>query len=67
MSPRKDCTAIEVDEGDDGHDTDPAFVVLTFHHGLGKSTRIDVDYDQARGLINTLGDHVMFVGARPGQ
>lgn len=51
VPPRKDTTAFELDEGEDGHDTDPRFVILTLHHGLGRMTRSDIDIDMLRDLV----------------
>lgn len=45
--PRKPVTAWEIE---DEFDEDGRFHVLTFHHGLGEMTRLDLSIDDLRDL-----------------
>lgn len=53
MPPRKSVTAWEVEPMEENGDE---FFVLTFHHGLGKMTRLDLDAEDLHDLGRALTD-----------
>lgn len=55
LPPRKGVTAFEVGPFEENGDE---FFVLTFHHGLGRMTRLDLGDDDVRDLARALTDIV---------
>lgn len=51
--PSKGVTAFSVEAMEENDDI---FVVLEFHHGLGKSTRLDLGLEEINSLIGQLRD-----------
>ncbi len=51
LPPRKPVTAWEVERFEENGDE---FVVLTFHHGLGKMTRLDLGDEDLHDLTRAL-------------
>lgn len=51
LPPRKDVTAWQIEPMEENGDE---FYVLTFHHGLGKMTRLDLGDHDVESLIATL-------------
>lgn len=49
--PRKGVTAWAIEPMEENGDE---FYVLTFHHGLGEMTRLDLDAEEVRDLAETL-------------
>lgn len=62
-SPRKPVTAWEWTEGEDGFDDDPPFAIVTFHHGLGKKTRLDLSIEDMADVRDMLAAAIE--GVRP--
>ena len=51
LPPRKGVTAFEIEPMEENGDE---FFVLTFHHGLGRMTRLDLAADEVQNLIQAL-------------
>lgn len=51
VAPRKDVTAWEIEPMEENGDE---FFVLTFHHGLGTMTRLDLWAEEVHDLAETL-------------